>query len=208
MPPADVSRLLSRLANDAAFRDLLASDPDTALSGYTLTDEEAHRIRAGGTDALRLLTWEARGVQRPPYRATVEPAAPLLSGQPMPHVELLLSLSPTLQTAEDGTKQVAHVAALHSPDAAAPSGVLFRLRVAPLALPQTDGTLQVSYTAALDPLAAVNDPTQQSDTAVPTAPWGHDTESDVVLAAADAVRSADPAERHAAILDLIAAVTA
>jgi hypothetical protein len=208
VPPADVSRLLSRLANDAALRDLLASDPDTALSGYTLTDEEARRIRAGGTDALSLLTWEARGAQRPPSRSTEAPAAPLLAGQPMPHVELLLSLSPTLQTAEDGTQQLAHVAALHSPDAPDLSGVLFRLRVAPLALPQPDGTLQVSYTAVLDPLAAAHDPTQQPDTAVPTAPWGHDTESAGVLAAAAAVRSADPAERYAALLDLIAAVTA
>ena len=37
MPPADVSRLLSRIANDAAFADLLAADPDAALA-----DLESH----------------------------------------------------------------------------------------------------------------------------------------------------------------------
>ena len=207
MPPADVSRLLSRIANDEAFRDLLAADPDAALSDYDLTDEEDRSIRAGGTDALSLLTWEARGAQRPPSKAAGAPAAPLLAGQPMPHVELLLSLSPALQTAADGSQHVAHVAALHSPDAPDLSGVLFRLRVAPLALPQPDGTLQVSYTATLDPLSADHDPTQQPDTAVPTAPWGHDTESADVLEAAAAVLAADPEDRTAAILALIAKVT-
>ncbi len=190
MPPADISRLLSRIANDAAFAALLASDPDAALADYDLTAQEERLVRSGGADALALLTFEARGAQRPasksPERA---PSAPL---QPGP----------------DGTPQIAHVAALHSPDAADLSGVLFRLRVSPLALPQPDGTMQVSYTAALDPLAAEHDPAARPDTAVPTAPWGHDTDSPAVRAAAAAVLAADPADRHAAILDLIAAVTA
>ncbi len=209
MPPADISRLLSRIANDAAFAALLASDPDAALADYDLTAQEERLVRSGGADALALLTFEARGAQRPasksPERA---PSAPLLPGQPLPPVELLLSLSPTLQPGPDGTPQIAHVAALHSPDAADLSGVLFRLRVSPLALPQPDGTMQVSYTAALDPLAAEHDPAARPDTAVPTAPWGHDTDSPAVRAAAAAVLAADPADRHAAILDLIAAVTA
>lgn len=207
MPPADVSRLLSRIANDEAFRSSLASDPDAALADYNLTPEEDRLFRTGGVEALSLLTWEARGAARPPSKGTAPPTAPLLAGRPLPHVELLLSLSPTLQPGPDGTPEIAHVAALHSPDEVGLSGVLFRLRVAPLALPQPDGTTQVSYTAALDPLSADNDPAQQPDTSVPTAPWDHDTASPEVHAAAAAVHEAAPADRADAILALIAAVT-
>ena len=85
--------------------------------------------------------------------------------------------------------------------------MLFHLRLAPLATPQSDGSLQVGYTAAIEPLSVAQDPAQRPDTAVPTRPWDHDTDSPAVQQAAAAVHAAAPEHRLQAILGLVSAVT-
>lgn len=209
MPPADVSRLLSRIANDAAFAQQLAADPDAVLSEYHLSAEEERRFREGGAGALALLTFQARGQTPPPSREIPVPQAPLLTGRPLPHVAFLLELTPTVQPGADGAPEIAHLAALHTPDTprASLAGVVFQLRIAPLATPQPDGSMQVGYTAAIEPLNAAVDPAQRPDTAVPTRPWDHNTDSPAAEQAAAAVHDAAPEDRLQAILALIDVVT-
>jgi len=209
VPPADVSRLLSRIANDADFAALLTADPDTALAEYHLTAAEERRFREGGSEALALLTFQAQGQEPPPARAPTSPQPPMLSGQPLPQVAFLLEVTPTVQPGPDGAPQIAHTASLHTPDTPRSSlaGVVFQLRIAPLATPQPDGSMQVGYTAAIEPLSVALDPEQHPDTAVPTRPWDHDTDSPSAQQAAAAVHAAAPEDRLQAILDLVAAVT-
>ena len=44
MPPADVQRLLSLLANDEALRERLHTDPDAVLRDHDLTPDEARMV--------------------------------------------------------------------------------------------------------------------------------------------------------------------
>lgn len=204
MPPAAVQTLLSRIANDADFRDWLAASPDEALAGHDLTDDEARLFRDGGAAAAALLSYEARGAARPAPTPVAE-AVPATAGTPLEAVSFLLQVLPTPQ---DGA--IAHLAGLHPPgtDPAALQGAVFALRLAPLALPQPDGSLQVRYTATVDPVeAAAAAAGGEADTAVPTNPWGHDTTSPTVRQAADAVHAAPPGAQRAAIEALIRAMT-
>jgi hypothetical protein len=54
MSPDHVHQILDRALNDAAFRDLLARDPESALVGYQLSDEERARFRTGTAKVERL----------------------------------------------------------------------------------------------------------------------------------------------------------
>lgn len=49
-----VHQVLERALNDAAFRDLLASDPDAALGAYDLTDAERATFGSGTAKVERL----------------------------------------------------------------------------------------------------------------------------------------------------------
>jgi hypothetical protein len=42
---SNVEQVIRRAVTDAEFRGMLLSDPDKALAGYTLTDEEAAKLR-------------------------------------------------------------------------------------------------------------------------------------------------------------------
>ena len=54
---SDLERVLSRLAVDATFADMLRERPQTALRGYDLADGELRRLEAvlGGTVTLSQL---------------------------------------------------------------------------------------------------------------------------------------------------------
>lgn len=47
-------QVLDRALNDAAFRDLLARDPEAALVGYELSDEERAKFSSGTAKVERL----------------------------------------------------------------------------------------------------------------------------------------------------------
>jgi len=49
-----VQIVLDKAIGDEAFRDLLARDPEKALSGYELTTEERSRFASGTAKAERL----------------------------------------------------------------------------------------------------------------------------------------------------------
>lgn len=49
-----VHQVLERALGDAAFRELLASDPDAALAGYDLTDAERATFGSGTARVERL----------------------------------------------------------------------------------------------------------------------------------------------------------
>ena len=49
-----LNAVLERAMNDAAFRAKLAADPNSALAGYDLTDDERSRFAAGTAQAERL----------------------------------------------------------------------------------------------------------------------------------------------------------
>ena len=210
MPPQAVRALLSRIANDEAFRDWLAEAPEEALDGYALSEQEARLFREGGAAAAALLSWEARGVPRPKPSSTSSPAATPPAHTALPTADFILQITPTPQAGPDGQVHLAHLAGLH-PGGADPSslpGACFSIRLSPLATPQPDGSLQVQYTATIDPIeASLAGSGDVPDTAVPTAPWGHDLTSPAVLRAAEQVHAAAPEDRHGAILQLIEAMT-
>ena len=54
MSTEHVQTILDRALTDAAFRDLLAKDPQIALAGYDLSDEERARFGSGTAKAERL----------------------------------------------------------------------------------------------------------------------------------------------------------
>ena len=209
MPPNAVRALLSRIANDASFRDWLEQAPEEALAGYALSHNEARLFTEGGTAAAALLSWEARGENRPKPSTAARPAEPPPAHSALPPADFILQITPTPQAGPDGQVHLAHLAGLHpgGADPASLQGACFSIRLSPLATPQTDGSLQVHYTATIDPIEANAAGDSAPDTAVPTAPWGHDLSSAEVLQAAEAVHAAAPAERHAAILTLIEAMT-
>lgn len=210
MPPKAVRALLSRIANDEAFRDWLAEAPDEALAEFVLSEREARLFREGGTAAAALLSWEARGVPRPKPRSTSSPATAPPAHTALPTADFILQVTPTPQSNSDGQVHLAHLAGLH-PGGADPKslqGACFSIRLSPLATPQSDGSLQVQYTATIDPIEdSLGGSGDVPDTAVPTAPWGHDLTSPDVLQAAEQVHAAAPEERHDAILRLIEAMT-
>ena len=54
MSAEHMGQILDRALSDKAFRDLLAKDPNTALAGYELTDEERQRFGGGTAKVERL----------------------------------------------------------------------------------------------------------------------------------------------------------
>jgi len=209
MPHNDVHRVLSRAANDPAFRDQIARAPEEALADYALTTEQRQQFADGGEAAMALLSWWSRGDAPPASKVDTQPERPeALSDGAVPMEPLLftLQLQPTTQPGPDGQAYIAHAAALHAGDVAGLPGASFTLRLAPLATPQPGGSMHIHYTATVDPKVAAS-ADLSADTAVPTNPWGHATDSPAAQQAAQAVHQASPADRRAAIMDLIAAVT-
>ena len=81
------------------------------------------------------------------------------------------------------------------------SAVELLLRIQPQAT-WVGERLEVQYLATLQPADA-----PQPERPDPVAPWGHDLTSAEVSEAAEAVRRAEPGERHSALLALIDRIT-
>lgn len=54
MSAEQMQKILDRALSDAAFRDRLAKDPESALAGYDLTTEERATFGSGTAKAERL----------------------------------------------------------------------------------------------------------------------------------------------------------
>jgi hypothetical protein len=78
-----IGDLLVRAALDDAFRDALEREPDAAMAGYDLTDDERRVLRRRDRELLDLVAAATRAAARtpeaaplPPPRAARSPSSP------------------------------------------------------------------------------------------------------------------------------------
>ncbi len=108
MANQDIGALLVRAALDDGFRDELERDPDAAMSGYALTDDEREILRRGDAALLQLVaaaTRAAAGAAAPtplpePRPAPAPGPPPAL---PFPELAFVVRLTPTAIPRADGT---------------------------------------------------------------------------------------------------------
>jgi len=229
MTRKSVANFLVRAVLDEAFRDLALSNPQRALEGFDLTEEEKEILRGRDRRVLGLLGDAVRlqgpVVEPPLEKAPTTPVAPTLPN--LPEVKLLLRLVPQAVPSPGSNPKVSYAASLHpwpaddepegGPNSAAPTEngaeaaeVRWLIRIAPEVVESRNTGLAVAYSASIHPVTAEVDETDPADKAAPLeaagSPWNHHLDSPAARAAAKAVQSADPSQRYAELLKLVHAL--
>jgi len=222
----EAGRVLVRYLLDEGFRAHMDAAPEAALAEYDLTEEERAALIARDDRVLDLIGAEVRASPRepgvaPPPEPHDEAAAVAPEDITLPEVALYLRLVPRTSRDEAGQLRVQYLTRIYPspPDPAVPlpggPGIperddpalklpeaTFRLRLAPQVYRRGED-LEVHYRGAIHAVGPEAPPATRSTVA---SPWGHDTGSAAVRAAAEAVHAAEPEDRYAAILDLITAM--
>jgi hypothetical protein len=132
-----IGDLLVRAALDDVFRDALEREPDAAMVGYDLTDDERRVLRRRDRELLDLVAAATRAAARtqeapplpPPRPAPAPGPTPTL---PFPELAFVVRLTPQAVPRPDGTWWVSyqsHISPLSAPPAPAPDASPFGHRL-------------------------------------------------------------------------------
>ena len=226
MKKGSVADFLVRVVLDESFREMALADPQSALEGFDVSEEEKDILCSRDHRFLGLLgdaVTRREEVAEP--SSQVEPSEPVEAAAPkLADVRLVLRLAPQ---ASEGA--VSYAASLHPyphdgepvRDAAtdeqatggadtAPGEVVWIIHVVPTVVETREAEMVVSYSASIQPLATKPAGDCESDRAsakvLASPPWNHHVESSAAKDAARAVAAAKPDQRYGKLLELVHAL--
>lgn len=175
--PRDVTDFLTRTVLDDDFRATAIRDPESAFSGYDLSDEEREVLRSGDERMLALMgkalrhAWGSHDDPRlpeSPEEAGEDDGDNSLmppSTQAMPNSHLRLRLTPQVMQGADGRVQINYAANLFPwaavPPSSDPAGidaggaaaaatfVDMKIAISPTLFANADGTSSIAYAASI-----------------------------------------------------------
>ena len=215
---------------DTAFRELAQSDPDAALEGFDLSEDEKHMLIGGDERVLSLLGRvlpHSGAVQHGPEPAcerTSEPSS--YSPQTLPEINLRMRLVPHAVASPDDQVELSYSASLHpwtddpaswdqpvggaAEAASTAAAVDFKIRVVPTMIPLPGSEPKLAYSATIQSpeekvrTVALTGETESGDPSPRPPPYHGD--SLAARQAAAEVLQAEPNQRYPKLLQLISAL--
>jgi hypothetical protein len=133
---SDLRRFLIQASMDPDFRERFRTDPDAAMAGFSLTNEERAALKRPDA-TLPLVAREAPGIRE---AAASDSSSESPAHPPSPHhVAFFLRVFPEVVTAPDGTLYVSHSGVLDPPHLAVAHPIPWQHR---LGLPETQAAAE------------------------------------------------------------------